>query len=195
LKAVLNKEYNLRQEKVLSHCGILEVKGFDRLFYVSDGAMNIDPDCEAKAAIIKNAVKMAHCLGNENPVVALLAAIEKLNPKMQPTVDAVELVKRQAEFEGCRLVGPLGLDNAVSVEAAKHKGIENELAGRADILIVPDIEAGNILYKSLVFMAGVESAGIIMGAKVPIVLTSRSDSAQAKVNSLALALTVGKNNG
>ena len=192
LKAVLDKEIGLKESDVLSHVALFDVKGFDRLIYVTDVAMCIAPDVLQKEAIINNAVKVSHALDNDNPVVACLCATEKVNPKMQATLDAEELVKRNKDglIKGCIVLGPLALDNAISVEAAKHKGIEDEYAGRADILLVPYIEAGNILYKSLTYMAGAENGGIIVGASAPVILTSRADSNQSKFNSIALAIAV-----
>lgn len=195
LKAVLAEEAGLRTGNVLSHVAVFEVKDYDRLFIVTDAAMNIAPDLQQKKQIIENAVKVAHAMGNENPKVAVLAAVEKVNPKMQATLDAEALVEmnKKGEIKGCMVGGPFALDNAVSVEAAKHKGIDHPVAGHADILMVPQIEAGNMLYKSMVFFAKAQNAGIVVGAKVPIVLTSRADSHIAKLNSIALGvLLAGK---
>lgn len=195
LKAVLAEEAGLRTGNILSHVAVFEVKDYDRLFIVTDAAMNIAPDLQQKKQIIENAVKVAHAMGNENPKVAVLAAVEKVNPKMQATLDAEALVEmnKKGEIKGCMVGGPFALDNAVSVEAAKHKGIDHPVAGHADILMVPQIEAGNMLYKSMVFFAKAQNAGIVVGAKVPIVLTSRADSHIAKLNSIALGvLLAGK---
>jgi len=195
LKAVLAEEAGLRTGNILSHVAVFEVKDYDRLFIVTDAAMNIAPDLQQKKQIIENAVKVAHAMGNENPKVAVLAAVEKVNPKMQATLDAEALVEmnKKGELKGCMVGGPFALDNAVSVEAAKHKGIDHPVAGHADILMVPQIEAGNMLYKSMVFFAKAQNAGIVVGAKVPIVLTSRADSHIAKLNSIALGvLLAGK---
>lgn len=195
LKAVLDKEIGLRDAPVLSHVAVFEVPGFDRLFYLSDAAMNIAPDLEAKKHILKNTVKVAHALGNENPIAACLCAVEKVNPKMQATLDAAALVEanRAGEIGGCTVIGPLALDNAISEEAAHHKGIDDPNAGHADILLVPAIEVGNVFYKSMVFMAKAKNAGVIVGAKAPIVLTSRADSDETKLNSIALALEIAAN--
>lgn len=194
LKAVLDKEIGLRQSPVLSHVAVFEVPGYDRLFYLTDAAMNIAPDAQTKKHILRNAVQVANALGNENPIAACLCAVEKINPKMQATLDAAALVEanQAGEITGCTVVGPLALDNAVSVEAAHHKGITDPNAGRADILLVPAIEAGNVFYKSLVFMARAKNAGVIVGAKAPVVLTSRADSDETKLNSIALALQIAK---
>lgn len=192
LKAVLDKEIGLRDAPVLSHVAVFGVDGFDRLLYITDSAMCIAPDVEQKAHIIQNAVKVAHALGNQNPVVSCLCAVEKVNPKMQATLDAQELVERnrRGEIGGCTVCGPLALDNAISVEAAKHKGISDPNAGKGDILLVPYIEAGNIFYKSLTYMAKASNAGMIVGAKAPVVVTSRADSDATKLNSIALAIAV-----
>lgn len=194
LKAVLDKECGLRDAPVLSHVAIFDVAGFDRLLYITDAAMNIAPDVTAKAGIIGNAVRVAHALGNENPIVAALCAVEKVNPKMQATLDAAELVAMNqcGEIAGCRVIGPLALDNAISPEAARHKGIADPLAGHADILLVPVIEAGNIFYKSLTYMARAKNAGVIVGAKAPVVVTSRADSEETKLHSIALAIAMSQ---
>lgn len=196
LKAVLDKDIGLRESPVLSHVALFGVDGFDRLLYITDAAMCIAPDVEQKAHIVGNAVKVAHALGNENPIVTCLCAVEKVNPKMQATLDAAELVERnkRGEIAGCTVCGPLALDNAVSVEAAKHKGITDPNAGKADILLVPYIEAGNIFYKSLTYMAKAQNAGMIVGAKAPVVVTSRADSDETKLNSIALAIAVAAKN-
>ena len=191
LKAVLDKEIGLRESPVLSHVAVFETEGMDRLLYVTDAAMNIAPDLDAKKYIVQNAVKVAHALGNDCPIVAALCAVEKLNPKMAATVDAAALV--EANLPGCRVIGPVALDNAISVEAAHHKGITDPDAGHADILLVPAIETGNVLYKAMVFLAKARNAGMIVGAKAPIVLTSRADSDEAKLKSIALALYVAAN--
>lgn len=192
LKAVLDKEIGLRESPVLSHVAVFEVPGYDRLFYLADAAMNIAPDVEAKKHILRNTVKVAYALGNENPIAACLCAVEKVNPKMQATLDAAALVEanKAGEIDGCTVMGPLALDNAISVEAAHHKGITDPNAGHADILLVPAIEVGNVFYKSMVFMAKAQNAGVIVGAKAPIVLTSRADSDETKLNSIALALKI-----
>lgn len=190
LKAVLDEKIGLRTGNVLSHVAVFDVAGYDRLFYVTDAAMNIAPNLEQKKQIIENAVQVANALENDNPKVAVLAAVEKVNPKMQATLDAAELIRMNeaGELTGCTLGGPFALDNAISVEASKHKGITHPVAGYADILMVPAIEAGNMLYKSMVFFAKAKNAGIIVGAKAPVVLTSRADSDEAKLNSIAIGV-------
>lgn len=195
LKAVLDKEIGLVQGGLLSHVGVLGVQGFDRLFVVSDSAMNIAPDVEQKISIIDNSLVVAKALGNDIPKVAMLCAVEKVNKKMPATLDAAEIAKRNEEgkIKNCIIGGPFALDNAVSEEAAKHKNITHPVAGKADILIAPDIEAGNILNKSMEYFGKAKKAGIIMGAKIPIVLTSRASSEESKLNSIALAALVSEN--
>jgi phosphate butyryltransferase len=190
LKAVLHKEYGLRTGNVLSHVAVFEVPNYDRYIIVTDAAMNIAPDLQQKAEIVANAVKVAKAIGIEKPKVAPLAAVEVVNPAMPATVDAaaLSLMSQRGQLTDCIVDGPLALDNAVSIESAQHKGIRSEVAGRADILLVPNIETGNVLYKSLVYFANAKVGAIIAGAKAPIVLTSRADSAESKLYSLALAI-------
>ncbi|WP_248736588.1 phosphate butyryltransferase [Neobacillus rhizosphaerae] len=190
LKAVLNKEYGLRTGNVLSHVAFFEIPGYDQLTIVTDAALNIAPDLEQKAQIIKNAVSMAKSIGIETPKVAPIAAVEVVNPVMSATMDAAALtmMNKRGQISGCIVDGPLGLDNAVSAIAAEHKGIQSEVAGKADILLVPTIEVGNVLYKSLIYFAKARVGAVVAGAKAPIVLTSRADSAESKLYSLALAL-------
>lgn len=197
LKAVLDKDIGLRDAKLLSHVALFEVPGFDRLLLVTDAAMSIAPDLEAKKEIIRNAVKVANAIGAENPVVACLCAIEKVNPKMPATVDAAALVDaaKSGEITGCTVIGPLALDNAISVEAAKRKGITDPNAGHADVLLMPNIETGNALYKALVILAGASTASLIVGAKAPVIITSRADSEQTKINSIVLALAMAAKKG
>lgn len=190
LKAVLRKDGGLACGRLISHVGLLAVKGYKRMFLVTDSAMNIAPTLAEKAAIIRNAVMVARALGNDCPRVAALCAVEKPDPKMPATLDAAALTEmnRRGEIAGCMVYGPLAMDNAVSPQAAKHKGIDNPVAGHADILLAPDIEAGNILNKSMEYFAAAEKAGIIMGARVPVVLTSRASPDAAKMHSIALAV-------
>jgi phosphate butyryltransferase len=188
LHAVLNKANGLTMGRTLSHVGVFHIPGAERLYFVTDAGLVIAPDFRQKVDIVQNAVDLAHRLGVSQPVVAILCAVETVNPDMPATMDAAGLAKMadRGAIRGARVEGPLALDNAVSVEAARHKGITSELAGRADILVVPSIEAGNILYKALIFFAKAEDGGIVMGARCPIVLPSRSDSARNKLYSLAL---------
>jgi phosphate butyryltransferase len=188
LRAVLTKANGLTTGRTLSHVGVFRFEGSDRFYFVTDAALTIAPDYQQKIDIVQNAVDLAHRLGIQEPIVAILCAIETVNPDMPATVDAACLAKmaERGAIKGARVEGPLALDNAVSVEAARHKGISSELAGRADILVAPNIEAANILYKALIFFAKAEEAGIVMGARAPIVLASRSDSVRNKLYSLAL---------
>lgn len=194
LKAILDKETGLNIDGLLSHVGVLKTDKYDRFFIISDSAMNISPGLEDKVSIINNAVKVAHALGNKSPKVAVLCPVEKVNQKILSTVHAAELVRMNNEgiIKGCIVGGPFALDNAVSQEAAKHKGIVNPVAGQADVLITPNLEAGNILNKAIEYFSNVEKAGVIMGAKSPIVLTSRASSVSAKLNSIALAVLISR---
>lgn len=190
LKAVLDKEVGLRTGCPLSHIAVFKIPSYDRLFFVTDAAMTLKPDLDTKKKLIENAVSVAHALDIEEPKVAVLCAKEKVNDKMVCTLDAKELedMNKRGEIKGCMVGGPFALDNAVSEEAAKLKGMDHPVGGKADILLVPDLESGNILYKSMVFFAQGENAGIIVGAKAPIVLTSRADSDVSKLNSIALGV-------
>ena len=171
LKAVLHKENGLRTGNILSHVAVFEVKGYERLITITDAAMNIQPDLEQKKQIIHNAVQTVKSLGIDIPKVAVIAAVEVINPAMQATINAVlTQMNRNGEITGCHIDGPLALDIAISVEAAKQKGIESNTAGRADILLVPKIESGNILYKSFMYFADAKVGSMMAGAKAPIVL-------------------------
>ncbi len=190
LKAVLHPNQGLRTGSVMSQVAAFEVAGFDRLIFVTDAGMNISPDLSQKVQIIENAVKIARAVGVEVPIVAPLAGVEVINPNMQATLDAAALtaMNRRGQIKNCIVDGPFALDNAISVHAAKNKRIAGKNAGNADILLVPTIESGNILYKSLVFFANAKVGSIVTGAKAPIVLSSRADSAESKLYSLALAI-------
>jgi phosphate butyryltransferase len=191
LRAVLNKEHGLRAGVLMSHVFVAELPGRERFLFVTDAAMNIAPDLEQKAQILLNAVHLAHALGCDEPRVAALAAVELLNPAMPATVDATclhTMGERRQFSPRCLVDGPFALDNAVSKEAAAHKGIAGPVAGAADVLLVPCIEAGNMLVKSLVYFAAARVAGVVLGAKCPIILTSRADSAEAKFLSIALGV-------
>ncbi len=189
LKAVLNRQKGLRKNKVLSHAALFEIKSYHKLLAITDAAININPGVTEKIGIIENAVEIFHRLNIDNPKVAVLSAIEKVNPKIKSTVDADQLKKlnQSGEIKGCLVDGPLAMDIAVSPYAAGHKSINSQVAGDADILVTPSLSSGNILYKSLIFLGGSVSAAIVMGAQVPIVLTSRSDSEESKLMSIALA--------
>ncbi|MBZ4663412.1 MAG: phosphate butyryltransferase [Caloramator sp.] len=195
LKAVLDKEKGLRGSGLLSHVMVYSVPTYHKLLFLTDGGMVTYPDLYQKVQIVNNAVKVAKAFGI-NPIhVAPLCAVEVVNPDMQATLDAAALSKmnQRGQIKDCVIDGPLALDNAISIEAAKHKGITSPVAGQADILLVPNIEAGNILGKSLTYFAKAKSAGIIMGAKCPIVLVSRADTHEAKLNSIALGSLVANN--
>ncbi len=192
LGAVLEKEKGLRGSGLLSHIGLYEVPGLDRLLYVTDGGINIAPDLKQKVAIVENVVAVAHALGLAQPKVAALAAVETVNPAMPSTLDGAALAKmaQRGQISGCLIDGPLGMDNAIDLAAARQKHISGEVAGQADILLVPDIEAGNIMVKTLIFLARARSCGIITGARVPLVVTSRAENSAAKYYSILLALAM-----
>ncbi len=195
LKEVLNKEYGLRTDSLLSHVMIYEVPSYHKLLILTDGGMNIDPDVSQKKKIADNAIKAAKSLGIENVKVACLAAKEKVNPKMQATLDADELKSmcKDGMFgNGVVVEGPIAFDLAVSKDACKIKGYESEVGGDADILLVPTIETGNGIGKALTYMANAKSAGIIMGAKAPIVLVSRADTHESKLYSIAYGAIAAK---
>ena len=189
LRSVLNKDYGLRTGKLLSHFAYFEVENYHKLIALTDVAMNIAPNLTEKIAILNNAVYVLNKLGIEKPKVAVLGAVEKVNTEMGATLDAALLSKmnQRDQILNCIVDGPLAFDNAVSLESARHKEIKSEVAGDTDLLLMPDIEVGNVLYKSLVFFANAKVASMIVGASVPIVLTSRSDSDQAKFDSILLA--------
>lgn len=195
LKSILDKEVGLRTGKPLSHVAVFEVEGIRQLLFLTDVAFMTYPTLEDKVHIIENTVKVAHACGLECPKVAPLAAVEVVNPKMPETLDAAELTKMNEEgkITGCIVDGPLSMDIAIDPEAAAHKGASGrKVAGDADILLFPDIHAGNLVYKTLVHTAKVENGCILTGTKVPAILTSRSDSFRTKVNSIALAAVVAE---
>ena len=192
LGAVVKRDVGLRSDKRLSHVFVTDMPGFDRLLAVTDGALNIAPDVASRIDIIENAGLLAQAYGIATPNVAVMSAVETVNPAIQSSVDAQTLTAMSAKgrFTGLQVYGPLAMDNAVSVDAARIKGIEAGVAGRADILAVPTIESGNMVVKALTFVAGADAAGIVMGAKVPIMLTSRADSPFARRISCVLAVLV-----
>ena len=195
LKSVLDKEVGLRTDKTLSHVCVFEIKGCDRLLFLSDVAFVPYPDLETKVEIIKNTVEIANACGIECPKVAPIAAVEVVNPKMPVTVEAAELTKMNEEgkITGCIIDGPLSFDLAYDPEAARHKGAEGrKIVGDADVILFPDIHSGNITYKSLVHTAEVKNGNILTGTKKPVILTSRSDDFETKVNSIALAAVVAE---
>jgi len=192
LKAVLNKEYGLRTGSLLSHVALFETPYYHKLLCVTDAAMNVDPGLEEKIDIIKNSVKVFHGLNNPNPKVAIIGSVETVNPKMEATMHAatISMMNYRKQIKGCIIDGPLALDGAINKGAAELKHITSDVAGEADIILAPDINGANILYKSLNFLGGATAAAVIMGAKVPIVLTSRGDSEKSKFLSIALAAAI-----
>jgi phosphate acetyltransferase len=190
LSAVLNKATGIRTERRISHIFVMDVPTYPKLLLVSDAAVNIAPDLDAKRDICQNAIDLARTVGVESPKVAILSAVETVRPKIQSTLDAAALCKMadRGQITGGVLDGPLAMDNAINLEAARIKKIESRVAGVADVLIAPDLEAGNILAKQLIFLANAEAAGIVLGARVPIILTSRADSVRTRRASAATAV-------
>jgi phosphotransacetylase len=190
LSAVLSKETGLRTARRLSHVFIMDVPTYHKVLVVTDAAINIAPTLEDKVHICQNAIDLAVALGVKRPKVAILAAVETVNSKMPATLDAAALCKMadRRQITGGLLDGPLAFDNAISKEAAAIKGIVSEVAGDPDILLVPDLEAGNMLAKQLTFLAKADSAGLVLGAKVPVILTSRADSVRSRIASCAVAM-------
>ncbi len=190
LKAVLDKEVGLRTGRLLSHVAVMESSLYPKLVLVTDGGMNVKPDLMAKVDIINNAAEISRKLGVEKPKVAVLAAVEVFNAEMQETVDAAHLSKMadRGQIKGCLVDGPLAMDLAVSAEAVAHKKIKSQVAGDADILLTPEIASGNMLVKGLIYLGGSQAAGIIAGAAKPVVMLSRADSKQQKINSIALGV-------
>ncbi|MGM0378684.1 MAG: phosphate butyryltransferase [Bacillota bacterium] len=195
LKAALNKEYGLRTGRVLSHVAVFDVEKYHKLLFVTDAAMNIAPSLDQKKDIIENSLEVVKAVDIDTPKVGVICAKEKVVEKMPCTVEADKLVKmnEKGEIKDCIVGGPFALDNAVSKKAAEIKGIKHKAAGDCDVLLCPDIEAGNVLYKSLNFLCNAKSAGMIVGATAPIVLTSRADSDEAKLNSIALGTLMSAN--
>ncbi|MFA6571326.1 MAG: bifunctional enoyl-CoA hydratase/phosphate acetyltransferase [Bacteroidota bacterium] len=189
LKAVLDKENGLRTGNILSHIGFFDLEAYPKLLALTDAAQNIAPTLEDKISILYNSIDLFHRLGVQNPKVAFITAVETVNPKMPATLDAaiITMMNKRNQIKGCLIDGPLAFDNAVSKEAAEHKGIESEVSGNADLLFAPDIESANMLYKSFTYFGGATVAAVILGATVPIVLTSRSDTERSKLMSIALA--------
>jgi phosphotransacetylase len=189
LRAVLRSDAGLRTDRLLSHVFVLEVPTYHKLLLISDAAININPEISEKAAITQNAIDLAQRLGVAQPKVAALSSVETINPNIPSTVHAACLSKmaERGQIKGAIVDGPLAFDNAISAEAARDKGISSQVSGDVDVVVVPDLDAGNILSKNLEYLASAKVAGIVMGASAPIVLTSRSDPARARVYSLALA--------
>jgi phosphotransacetylase len=194
LEAVVATQSGLRTDRRMSHVFVMDVPSYPRPLLISDAALNIAPDLTTKRDIVQNAIDCAHAMDIADPKVAILSAVETVNPKMVSTLDAAALCKMadRGQIVGGTLDGPLAFDNAISVEAAEAKGIRSPVAGRADILIVPDIESGNMLAKQLFYLSNAQSAGIVMGARVPIMLTSRSDPEASRLASCALAILVSQ---
>lgn len=189
LGGVLNRESGIRTDRRISHVFVIDDADYDKLLYVTDAAINIEPDLIDKKDIAQNCIDFAASLGVNIPKVAILAAVEKVNPAMQSTLDAAALCKMsdRKQIKNAVLDGPLAFDNAISIDAAKKKGIESEVAGNPDILLVPNIEAGNMLSKQLLYLGGATAAGIMLGARAPVVLTSRSELLAGRIYSCALA--------
>lgn len=189
---VVKSTDGLRTERRISHVFVLDVPSYPKPLLISDAAINVEPDLQAKRDIVQNAIDLAHALGIAAPKVAILAAVETVNPKMRSTLDAAALCKMadRGQITGGLVDGPLAFDNAISARAAKDKGITSPVAGQADILIAPDLEAANMLAKQLQYLADAQAAGLVMGARVPLILTSRADGALARIASCALALLV-----
>lgn len=194
LRSVLNKEVGLRTGKLMSHVAVFEVEGIDRLLYITDAAFNTYPELKDKKQIIENSVLVAHACGLAMPKVAPVCAVEVVNPNMPATIDASLLSKmnERGQIKGCIIDGPLALDNALSEEAAHHKGIGGPVAGKADIIMLPNIETANVMYKCLTYTAKSRNGGLLVGTSAPVILTSRADSFETKVNSIALAALVSE---
>lgn len=192
LRPVLDKANGLRRGEALSSIGLFELTNYHKLFVLTDGGLNIAPDLKMKVAIIKNAVFFMRRLGVEIPKVAVLGAFELININMIATVDAalLSMMSQRGQIRNCIIDGPLSFDNAISKKSAEFKGIHNDVAGDADILLAPNIESGNAMYKSFVYFAGASPASMLLGASAPIVLTSRADSEAIKLNSIALAASI-----
>jgi phosphotransacetylase/acyl dehydratase len=194
MHAVVDSEIGLRTARRISHVYLMDVPDYSRLLLITDAAINITPTLQEKVSIVQNAIDLAHMLGIAQPRVAILAAVENVSGKMRSTIDAAALCKMadRGQITGGLLDGPLAFDNAINEAAAVEKGIISPVAGRADILVVPDLEAGNMLAKQLSFLAGAEAAGVVLGARVPIILTSRADSARTRLASCALAVLMAR---
>jgi phosphotransacetylase len=189
MSEVMKRDTGLRTSRRVSHAFIMDVPTYPKPLVITDAAINIQPTLEDKVDIIQNAIDLARALGIENPKVAILSAVETVNPKIPSTIEAAALCKMadRGQITGGILDGPLALDNAISEEAARIKGIVSPVAGHADILVVPNLEAGNMLAKNLSFLANADAAGLVLGARVPIILTSRADSVMTRMASCAVA--------
>ena len=189
LGEVVKRDGGLRTSRLLSHVFVMDVPGLDRVLMITDAAVNIAPDLKAKADIVKNALDLALALGVAEPKVAVLSAVETVNPAIPSTLEAAALAKmaERGQIKGGLVDGPLAMDNAISLAAAETKGIRSPVAGRADVLIAPNMEAGNMIAKELSYLAHAESAGIVVGARCPVILTSRADGEKARLASCAVA--------
>ncbi len=194
MRAVVKREGGLRTERRLSHVFLMDVPAYPRLLLVTDAAINIAPSLAEKRDIIQNAIDLAHVMDIAEPRVAILSAVETINPALRSTLDAASLCKMadRGQITGGLVDGPLAFDNAVSIDAARQKGIVSPVAGLADILIVPDLESGNMLAKQLSFLAGADAAGVVVGARVPIILTSRADAERARIASCVVAVLMAR---
>lgn len=194
LRAVLNKEIGLRTGKLMSHVAVFEVPKYDRLLFITDAAFNMYPELKDKVDIVNNAVTVAKSVGIDLPKVAPICAVEVVNPNMPATLDAAALTQMNArgQIKGCIIDGPLAVDNALSEEAAHHKKISGPVAGKADILLMPNIEAGNVMYKTLTYTTDSKNGGLLVGTKAPVIVTSRADTYETKLNSIALAALVAE---
>ncbi len=190
LKAVLNKEYNLKESSTLNHVAVMEIPSYHKLFITADSAMNLNPTFDQKVDIIDNCLKVANAIGIKRPKVGVCCAVEKVNEKMPATIDAQNLVKHYDSRDDLIIGGPFALDNLVSKESSKQKGIEHEVAGDVDIIIHHTIEQANTFYKSCMFLSNGKTGGVIVGAKCPIILTSRADSSESKLYSIGLAAVI-----
>lgn len=188
LKAILNREHGLRKSDLLSYVGICEIEGYDRLILLTDPAINIEPSVEEKEIIMLNAVSVAHALGNKCPKVGLVAPIEKVNPKLKSTVDAQIIKEKYSGSTDFMVGGPFGLDNAISEEAAKIKRVTDPVGGKADILLLHDLGVANVFYKAIMYFANITYCGAVVGASVPIVMSSRADSSEVKLNNIKMAV-------
>lgn len=189
LKAVVSNEYGIKAKSLLSHIGLVSVPGMNRVLFATDGAMMIEPTVLEKIGLVENAADLLKSLGYDEPKIGIVSSVEKVNPKIKSTMDAKEIVDYFNDKQVSFLIdGPFAIDNLVSIESVKHKNIESPVAGLADVLVFPNLDGGNIFYKTAVFLAKGDSAGIVMGAKVPIIVTSRADTMNAKLNSILLAV-------
>lgn len=196
LRSVLNKEFGLRTGKLMSHVAVFDIEGWDKLLFLTDAAFNTYPELKDKVGMINNAVVVAHACGIDIPKVASICPVEVVNTSMQSTVDASLLAKMsdRGQIKGCIVDGPFALDNAISEEAAHHKGVKGPVAGKADILLLPNIETANVMYKTLTYFSKSRNGGLLVGTSAPVILTSRADSFETKVNSIALAALVAAKN-